>query len=361
MRRSSGLLALVLVAGCGSAPDSGSVEPPTPPDTGAPLPPEEPSIVVSHDGGLALFDLDGSERLGWTWEALAPGCAVAGAVCFGEGLQADGDGLLFVHSTASQYVVDGGLGRMSAPGQVDFLLTGFDFPHDVVRAPDEQLVLVESFGSRLSWLAGDGSSATRAQVLDASHSDWALETPNSVARFDQNGRTYVVVADRGSLLQVGASGVIELWDITEPTPARVWRFPDGSPLNIPHGAELQLHDGRIWLTYGHTLGDEGRSSTIGVAVTDDVTQLPAYVADLVPSPALTFLRGVSLHDGVLYLAESGESGEGPGIYTATLPDLAESKHAGGFGDQQRVELSVRLHIDVPEGPYEAWVWDEPPW
>ncbi|MEQ1503040.1 MAG: hypothetical protein ABMB14_12460, partial [Myxococcota bacterium] len=163
------------------------------------------------------------------------------------------------------------------------------------------------------------------------------------------------------------SGEITMWDLTDPAaPSLVWTYPPSGSLFTPHGAVFRRYDGRWWLLYAHSDGN-GSTSSVGLAVTDDPTVAPAYVADLLPANVdpFEFLRGVELtSDGWLWLTDSGTQGGpgGPGpasgrVVVAAMPTLAPTGATGAYGDQVFVDLTEdAVVVDDLANPFEGWLW-----
>jgi hypothetical protein len=331
-------------------------------------------LVVPEKQGLTFLRADGSRAWSDTWTAVVGDCAA----CGGEGASADGDGLLLSFTTEGP-TRGGAVARLAADGALDWRVDGFAFPHDAVRDPfDDTVIVPEVGGSRLTWIPGDGTSAEPVRVLEPGMPDWPAKLPNGAERFDFDGRRYLLVSHRGLPTlptRTGGSpvptGLLSLWDLTDGAPALVWRFPEAGGLDTPHGAVFRVHEGRWWLLYAHTRG-AAVGGSVGVAVTDDPTQLPAYVADLVPTGAAApfdFLRGVDLSaDGTLWLVDSGP-GNGVGtreptgrMLSAPLPDLPAPAGATGVVDTDQVLVDLRPTV-LTEGlgnPFEGWWW-RPPW
>lgn len=170
----------------------------------------------------------------------------------------------------------------------------------------------------------------------------------------------------------GWSGSASLWDITEPgRPALEWSYPAEGGLATPHSPILRQWEGRWWLLWAHTDGALPEGSSVGVAVTDDPTELPTYVADLLPpldAPPWGFLRGVELSDdGVLILTDSssdgwlGPEGDDGVFFTSRLPSLSSTGASGRVGEDQhfvRLESVDTLSEGLPL-PFEAWLWRPP--
>lgn len=340
----------VVDAPTGSTGDSGSSTPK----------PAFPALLVPDANGVVVLELDGSVRRSWTWPELAPPSCDP---CGGEGASADGDGLLLSFTTVEGGVGEGSIARVGADGSADFRVDGFAFPHDVMRDPaDETLIVVETFGDRVVWIPGDGSSATPVRQLGARVPGFP-GAPNGAERFDDAGRSYLLLSHLGGGGigggLPGRGGQITLWDITTPTAELVWGYPEAADLRTPHGPILRREGGRWWLIWAHTLGGGPTRGSIGVAVTDSLRSLPTYVADLVPPEGeYGFLRGVELHEGRLTITDSV-----PGqITTADWPALKvpEGGETGARGDQVFVQMThVSELASGFDNPFEGWLWQDP--
>ncbi len=361
------LASLVLLAGCTGAdapgPDRGPDDAPggaTAADTGEPSPLTGDEVLVVPDGrGIAFLDLDGGLVSAAPWVELVGPCGTCGA----EGASPDGDGLLVSFTTGGGGGGGGqplgGVARVGLDGRLGFRLDGFGFPHDVIRDPaDGSVIVVETSANRLVWLAGDGSSDQPVRTLSSDDSELP-PTPNGAERIDHDGRTYLVISHRPQ------TGRITLWDITEPgAPTFLWRFPSSGGIDVPHAPILRERGGHWWLIWAHTEGLGRLQGTVGIARTSDLTQAPAYVADLQPDDnvgPLTFLRGVELApDDRLFLTDSGRGrGDQGRVIEARWPDLAPSGLSGAAGDRRFVDLGPASVIrDELVMPYEGWLWDQ---
>ncbi len=326
-------------------------------------------LVVPTGRGLSFLGPEGETAWEREWSELVGGCLL----CGGEGASADGDGLLLSFTTEGP-TRGGAVARLDVDGVLDFRVDGFAFPHDAVRDPsDDTIVIPEVNGSTASWIAGDGSSAEVLRELGPDTPDWPGQLPNGAERFDFGGRRYVLFSHRGlpprptgTAAPEHSTGLLSLWDITTPSPARVWVYPPEGNLDVPHGAVFRYFRDQWWLLYAHTRGADG-GSTVGLAVTDDPTRPPAYVADLLPTgpgAPLDFLRGVELTaDGTLWLVDSGV-GNGVGTMTptgrllrATFPDLAPRGASGAVDrDQVFVDQGVEVLTGGLDNPFEGWLW-----
>ncbi|MEZ4240162.1 MAG: hypothetical protein R3F59_29220 [Myxococcota bacterium] len=211
---------------------------------------------------------------------------------------------------------------------------------------------------QIRWIPGDGSTALAVRSIGAGTPGWRNDAPNGLDRFDADGRSYLLQTTRGDW----AGGWANLWDITDPAaPAHVWRYPASGGLDAPHAPLLRRFGGRWWLLYAHAgLG------TLGLAVTDEVTALPAYVADLAPEDGpFDFLRGVDLDDdGWLWLTDSGP-GDGLSVeprgrvLRARMPEgLQPTGASGSFLEPLARETlpDVVLLADGLVNPFEGWLW-----
>jgi hypothetical protein len=327
---------------------------------------DEHVLVIPDHEGLHFMASDGSLTRSSSWTQLLGSCDR----CGGEGSSADGDGLLVAFTTNG---FSGGIARIDLDGTLDFRLDGFSFPHDAIRDPaDDTIIVPETFRSQITWVAGDGSSGDSLRSIGLGAPTWQFDDdPNGLERIDaEDGRTYLVESVRGGN-QDPTDGKIRLWDITDPASLSfVWEFPAEGSLYAPHCPILREHEGQWWLIYAHSNGVSDGGS-VGLAVTDDVATLPAYVADLVPAGALApfdFLRGVELTaDGWLYLTDSGP-GQGLSlvpegrVMKAPMPSaLAPTGASGGAVEGQvLVDLEgMELLLDGLTNPFEGWLWKLP--
>jgi hypothetical protein len=321
---------------------------------------EDHVLVIPDQVGLQLMDRDGNLALSRTWSQLVGSCTL----CGGEGASADGDGLLLAFTTNA---FDGAVARIRGDGTLDFRVDGFTFPHDAVRDPlDDTIIVPETTANQISWVAGDGSSASMLRRIDRNTPGGDEELPNGLERVDHDGRTYLLTSYRGASFG-GSDGRISLWDITTPAPSLVWKFPADGALDTPHCPILREYQGRWWLVWAHTEGGPDGAGTVGLAVADDPTAPPAYVADLVPQEPVApfeFLRGVELTaDGELYLTDSGSvGGVGGGtrgrVLRAAMPSLSPTGATGAV-DQDQVLLDLEGGEVLLEGlsnPFEGWLW-----
>jgi hypothetical protein len=324
-------------------------------------------LVVPDADGLHFMANDGTLALSRTWTELMGPCEE----CGGEGASADGDGIL-VSFTTGEGIEQGAIARLDANLALDFRLQGFVFPHDAVRDPiDDTIIIPEATANKITWVAGDGASTSTVRVLDGSTYGWYGGIPNGIDRFEHDGRSLLMCSHRGGggFPPGFGLGEITLWDISvADAPELVWRFPFDGALDMPHGPLFRRFADQWWLVYAHSGGGlEG--STVGLAVTDDPTVLPAYVADLVPIEPLApfiFLRGVELtSDGWLYLTDSGgRSGSSTGIHDgrvlkAPMPILSPTGLSGatGPGQQLFVELvDAEVLLEGLDNPFEGWLW-----
>lgn len=317
-------------------------------------------VLVMPDGeGLKLVANDGSVTSA-TWLELI-GCTS----CGGEGATADDDGGLILSFTLGGGPGTGGIAHLyGGTGALDFRRDGFGFPHGACRDPSDQTIIVqETSGNKLTWIAGDGSSAAPLRTLTNANGDWPGNTPNGLYRFGYGGKTYLLSTHRGGF---GGAGEITMWDISATPPSFVWRFPeDGAGLDTPHGPRMRWYDGQWWLLWAHTEGAQGGGS-IGIASAADPLQRPTYVADLLVPSALApldFVRGVELTtDGTLIVTDSGGLGGGQigRLIVGPIPEgLAPTGASGDVGvDQQFVELAeATVWLDGLDNPFEGWLWE----
>ena len=319
-------------------------------------------LVVPDGDGLTLFDRDGDRVVSRDWADLVGSCER----CGGEGASADGDGLL-VSFTTENPVSGGAVARLTGDLSLDWRVDGFAFPHDAVRDPADDTVLIpEIGGSRITWIEGDGASNAPLRRLDTATDGWQAAGPNGAERLDHDGRTYVLFSHRGGW---GGTGFIDLWDITTPgSPVRRWRFPESGALRIPHGPVFRVFGGHTWLVYAHSKATDA-SSTVGLAWADDPTRPPTYVADLLPvgdEAPLDFLRGVELtSDGQLWLTDSGPGGGGSTrpegrVLRGRIPaDLEPSGRSGAWDDLSFVEFTPEPFATDLVNPFEGWLWTGP--
>lgn len=343
-------------------------------ETGAPSPrplrfDEGAALVVPDGDGLTLFDRDGAEVWARTWTEIAGPCDA----CGGEGATADGDGLLLAFTTLG--VTSGGaVARLDGDGALDWRVDGFGFPHDAVRDPaDDAVIVVETAGSRLRWIPGDGSTDEALRALDGVVPGWPGGLPNGAERIDDDGVPYLLLSHRGlgepRPGTTPANGFLSLWDLSDPTaPALVWRFPAVGGLGSPHGAVVREHDGHRWLVWAHSDG-LWLGGTVGLAWLDDLRAGPVYVADLQPAGAeapFEFLRGAELtDDGELWLTDSGPGGGASTqptgrVLRAELPaGLGPAVESGAWGDQRLVTLEPVRVASGLVNPFEGWIWQAP--
>ncbi len=332
-------------------------------DTGDSTVPSPPRIfdaahvlVIPTNDGIALMANDGTIVHGWSWNAMVGDCGG----CTGEGSSADDVGLLVSWAGMGQ---NQGIARIDETGAVDFVVTGMQFPHEAIRDPADQSILVpEAFSNNVNWYAGDGSSDAPVRTLNGAHPDWSQNLPNGAERVDYDGRAYLLLSNRGS----GAPnfGRITFWDITDPSAIEfVWSYPRSGTLDTPHGPVFRQFDGQWYLLYAHSYGAPD-GGAVGVAVTSDPTLLPDYVADLVPEAPVgpfDFLRGVELtEDGWLWMTDSGpEFGFGEGrVMSALFPTgLVPDGSVGNEDDQTFVPLpNVTVVLGGLDNPFEGWLW-----
>ncbi|MCB9689477.1 MAG: hypothetical protein H6735_30855 [Alphaproteobacteria bacterium] len=358
------LTILAAVAGCTSG-DSGDGASPTG-DTGTTddtgrttLPDTDRVLVMSNADGLWLVDTDGNDAWTATWAEMLGSCSG----CGGEGASADGDGLL-VSYTIGGSMNQSGIARIGSDGSADWSLPGFSFAHDAVRDPlDDTVIVPEASANQIRWVAGDGSSATAVRTI----AGVAITQPNGIERVDLADATLLLSSHRGGAAGgggqgEGASGRIDLWDISSDQARELWTYPESGSLHTPHGAVFRQHGGRWWLLYAHSYGVDGSHGSVGLAVTDDPTVRPTYVADLVPDTldAFVFLRGVELDtDGTLYLTDSGSMNGGSNgrLVSAAFPTLSPTGASGAYEDQVFVDLEdeVLLRSGMPN-PFEGFLW-----
>ncbi|MEQ1508504.1 MAG: hypothetical protein ABMB14_40105, partial [Myxococcota bacterium] len=136
-------------------------------------------LVIPTADGLTLLASDGTAVFDRSWTELVGDCSA----CGGEGATADADGLLVAFTTGGGLPGGniGGIARLDAAAALDFRVDGLTFPHDAVRDPaDQTLIVSEATGGQLRWIAGDGSSADEIRALDNGDPDWPSDTPNGM-------------------------------------------------------------------------------------------------------------------------------------------------------------------------------------
>ena len=343
--------------GSGSTADSSA---PRGTDPSIPLIPSELGdevIVVPGSAEIGFYDLAGNAVSTQRWTSLIGECAI----CQGEGASPDGDGVLvsvLVQGTGPSST--GSVARIGIDGTLDFRVDGFGFPHDVMRDPaDDTVMVVETSDDQVTWIAGDGSSSAALRSLGRSSNNDFGQNPNGAERLDHEGGSYLLLTHRGA-------GTITLWDITTAgDPQFRWRFPSSGAVSVPHAPILREIDGQWWLLWAHTNGIGRDNGSVGLAVTDDPLVAPTYVADLRPGDdvgTFSFLRGVEYVDGRLYLTDSGPRNTGVGrVVVARWPSLSppESGENGDEGNRRLVDLGDAMEL-VPSlpRPFEGWLWDQ---
>jgi hypothetical protein len=343
-------------ADSGTLPDDTTTDDTITTPTGT-VQPGDRVLVVPGSEGLDLYDANGSSRFFATWTDLVGSCAA----CGGEGASVDDDGGLLVSFTTGAGMSNGAIARIKPDFTLDFRVDGFAFPHDVVRDPSDQtLIVAETSANQLRWIAGDGSSAAAVRTLGALAGFGGM--PNGMVRFDHEGEVYVLVTHRGT--GGGTPGSVEMWRITDPADvSRVWSFPPSGSLDTPHCPSIRLVGTQWWMTWAHTEGATDGGGSVGLAVTDDPTVAPTYVADLLPSAAeapFTFLRGVELdEDGTLWIVDSGGQVGGGGsgrLFRAALPELAPTGASGAVDDDQVFATmdDLTLLADGMANPFEGF-------
>lgn len=347
----------LLLGGCAGpgADDSGTELFPWPPV--GPLPRD--TLVIPEQQGVTFLGLDGTVVLSAFWPQLVGSCPV----CGGEGSSVDGDALLLSFTTDSRQGRPGAVARVTIDGALDWRVDGFGFPHDVIRDPaDDSILVVATFSGAVHWIAGDGSSNAPIRSLTTRNPEFPA-TPNGAELVVHEGRNYLLLSHRPQEM-----GRITFWDITEPgAPQFLWRFPASGALGIPHDPTLRQRDGRWWLLWAHTRGRVDGSGTVGLAVTDDLRVRPDYVVDLEPEDDIVRLarvRGVELlSDDTLVVTDSGPGGSvGQGrVFAAQFPDPTPepSGRTGGLGDQVYATLGPASRLVGGLGsPFEARYWPD---
>jgi hypothetical protein len=366
-----GAFSALLLVGCeppevdGGHPAVASCDYPASPPTGdRRLLDGDHVLVVPSADGLHLVRADGTLGFSAAWTALG----ICDRPCSGEGASADGDGLLVAVNRGD----DGSVARLDGfaldgAATLDWRLDGFAFPHDAIRDPADGAVIVpESLESRVTWVGCDAASAEPVRrMTEGRPPEFGDRQPNGADRFDWDGRSYLLLSNRGSALW---SGSATLWDITVAgAPTLVWRFPEAGGLATPHSPVLRAWDGRWWLLWAHTDGARPEGSSVGVAVTDDPLVRPIYVADLLPPEGIApwgYARGIELtDDGTLWITDSSADGWlGPDlldgtVFEAQLPSLTPTAATGGEQGQVFVRLAwIERLIGGLSMPFEAWLW-----
>ncbi len=319
-------------------------------------------LVVPTEDGISFYANDGSVVHEYTWTAMVGACPG----CTGEGASPDGDGLLVSWAGQAQ---NQGVARINSAGVVEFTIKGMAFPHDAVRDPaDDSIIVPEAFANALTWYPGDGSSAKDTRRVDDNTPGYNQNLPNGMDRVDYNGRTYILVSNRATGFG-GNLGLLTLWDITDPAviPTKVWQFPQTGSLDTPHGPVIRQLDGVWYLLYAHSYGGPNGNGAVGVATMSDPTVQPEYVADLVPEQPVQpfdFLRGVELtDDGFLWMTDSGPEAsnldQGRIITAPFPPGLVATGKAGSTANGQQEYLGMpggTLVVDDMPNPFEGWLW-----
>ena len=107
-------------------------------------------LIQSDQDGLQIRNSDLSMFASYPFQTLIGGSC--GSSCFGEGTSTDDDLILGTYIT-SAWTFQGGIYAVDHAGTLQFALSGFSFPHDVVRDPvDGTLIVAEAFGD-ISWVA----------------------------------------------------------------------------------------------------------------------------------------------------------------------------------------------------------------
>jgi hypothetical protein len=191
----------------------------------------------------------------------------------------------------------------------------FQMPHARLALPDGREAVADTLNNRVV-IVGSGGEDDHAPV-------WGLLTstmsgawwPNALARLDADT---ILVTYKGSDPVTAGSvnlGRILAWDLQGDVPAVRWRWPEEGALAAVHGGSVQVdRQGRTWLIYGHAHGASDRASdgpdgSVGLALFDDPSLPPRYVADLVldGDHPLGFVRAAQLvdDDAHLLVTDSG--------------------------------------------------------
>ncbi len=317
-------------------------------------------LVVPDADGLGFLDNTGA------WVGRIPMGDLSGACgdCTGEGAAPDGDGLLYCWAEG---FFDGGIARIDGFGATEWRIDGLAFPHGAIRDPfDDTVAAPEAGANAVNWYAGDGSSDTAVRRLNDADMGWTQDLPNGIEKVEHEGHVYIAVSNRGGGFG-GIPGKVSFWDITDPAaPTLLWKFPSTGDLDTPHGAIIRFYEGQWWLLWAHSYGAPGGGS-VGLAVSDDIEVLPAYVADLVPEAPVgpfDFIRGVEItSDGWLWLTDSGPSeglgGDNGRIIKAPMPEGLVPTGASGAADEDQVFVELIDATVMTEGvanPFHGWLW-----
>jgi hypothetical protein len=193
----------------------------------------------------------------------------------------------------------------------------FQMPHDRLALADGTEAVADTLNNRVVLVgeaANDGDPAPVRGILGpvGAGAWW----PNALARLDDHT---LLVTYKGSDPDDAGSvnlGRIVAWDVSNPgEPAVMWRWPEAGALAAVHGGDVNVDaQGRVWLVYGHAHGAsasaaEGPDGSVGLAVWDDPSMPPRYVADLVldGEAPLGFVRAAQLvdDDAHLLVTDSG--------------------------------------------------------
>jgi hypothetical protein len=323
---------------------------------------EEHVLVVPDGEGLGFLANDGT----WVHRIALADITGPCPACTGEGVAPDGDGLLFCWAAG---FFTGGVARLDGTGALEWSIDGLAFPHGAVRDPFDDTVIVPEAGSNsVRWYPGDGASDEAVRVLDDGVVGWSQDLPNGIDKIEHEGRTFIVVSNRGGGMIGFVPGKVSLWEVTDPDePALLWKFPATGDLDTPHGAIMRFYEGRWWLLYAHSYGAPSGGGSIGLAVADAIDDAPQYVADLVPpAPAgpFDFVRGVEItDDGWLWMADSGPNegllGDNGRILKAPMPPDLEPTGASGAEGEDQLILPLADTEVTTEGvanPFHLWLW-----
>lgn len=326
---------------------------------------ESPVLVVPYRQGIHLLTLDGAIVWSRTWTQMVGPCGQ----CGGEGASVDGNGMLVSFTTIRGQggLPPGGIARLDATGSLDFRVDGFGFPHDAIRDPlDNSIMVTETSNNQIRWIDGKGGSDKALRALSTDDIRFGGQ-PNGADRFDYDGRSYLLLSHRrAGRSQVGFGGILTLWDITTDSARFVWRFPETGTIDTPHAPTFSVVDGTWWLLWAHTGGAPGPGGTVGLGATDDPTVRPTYVADLLPGADVGmfgFLRGVDrTEDGLLVMTDTGILGGGPTgrVILAEWPtlEIPDKPLVGSTGNQTFVDLGpTTVILDGIDNAYEGWLWE----
>ena len=192
----------------------------------------------------------------------------------------------------------------------------FQMPHARLPLDDGREAVADTLNNRVV-IVGSGGEDDHAPV-------WGLLTPtmsgawwpNALARLDAD--TILVTYKGRDPVTAGSVnlGRIVAWDVhDDASPTVRWSWPAEGALAAVHGGSLQVdRQGRTWLIYGHAHGASesaatGPDGSVGLAILDDPSLPPRYVADLVleGENPFGFVRAAELvdDDAHLLVTDSG--------------------------------------------------------